>query len=46
MASFYDVMKIMSPKIRHKNDVTKIFHFQTSPVPKFWLRSCASPHIN
>jgi len=27
MTLFYDVTKSASPKIRHQNDVTKIFHF-------------------
>jgi len=38
--SFYDVIKIMSPKIRHQNDIIKIFHFQAPPLAKLWLRSC------
>jgi len=39
MTSFYDVIKIMPPKVRHQNDVTKIFHFQAPPLAKSWLRS-------
>jgi len=35
----YDVIKTTSPKIRHQNDVTTIFHFQASLLAKSWLRS-------
>jgi len=38
-ASFYDLIKISSPKIRHQNDVTKNFQFQAPPLAKPWLRS-------
>jgi len=27
-----------SPKIRHQNDVTKVFCFQATPLVKAWLR--------
>jgi len=37
--SFYDVIKILTPKICPQNDVTKFFHFQAPPLAKFWLRS-------
>jgi len=39
MTSFYDVIKIMSPKIRHQNDVTKVFNFQDPSLANSWLRS-------
>jgi len=38
---FCDVIKITSPKVRHYNDVTKIFHFQAPPLAKSWLSFCA-----
>jgi len=40
MTSFYDIIKITSPKTRHKNDVTILFYFQAPPLAKSWLRFC------
>jgi len=32
--TFYDVIQVVSRKIHHQNDVTKIFHFQARPLAK------------
>jgi len=34
MTSFFEVIKIMSPEIRHQNDVTTFLHFQTPLLVK------------
>jgi len=39
MTSFYDVLKITKPKIRHQHDVTKFFQFQVPPLAKSLLCS-------
>jgi len=36
----YDVVKITPPKIRNRNVITKIFHFQAPSLVKIWLRPC------
>jgi len=47
MPSFFDIIMFMSPKVRHQNDVTKIFHFQAPPLAKSLLRSYTRcPKIN
>jgi len=33
----YYVRNITSLKLRHQNDVTKLFHFQAPPLAKSWL---------
>jgi len=35
----------MSPKTRHQNGVTKMFHFQAPPLAKSWLHSCFESEI-
>jgi len=39
MTTFYDVIKITSPKIHHQNNVTKISHLQAPLLAKSCLRS-------
>jgi len=38
MTSFWLRHHLTSAKLRHQNDVTKIFHFQAPTLAKSWLR--------